>query len=83
MTEKNGKSRRSSRRFVVVELAYSRLLNFPPPRQPRYRKADNSVRSTGGAIKVKNAKGEVVMEKVKVTRSEALFIPGNGTNGWA
>eukprot|EP00037_Helgoeca_nana_P018634 m.178316 g.178316 ORF g.178316 m.178316 type:complete len:458 (+) comp24518_c0_seq1:296-1669(+) len=37
-------------------------------REERYHKSDNSVRSTGGAVKVKNAKGEYVLQKVKVKR---------------
>lgn len=37
-------------------------------REEKYHKADNSVRFTGGAVAVRNAKGEVSMEKVRVKR---------------
>eukprot|EP00038_Savillea_parva_P004799 m.142265 g.142265 ORF g.142265 m.142265 type:complete len:53 (+) comp11584_c2_seq6:126-284(+) len=37
-------------------------------REERYRKSSNSIRSTGGAVKVRNEKGEYVMQKVKVKR---------------
>lgn len=38
----------------------------------RYQKADNSIRSTGGAVMVRNAKGELKVEKVKVKRYVAV-----------
>lgn len=64
---------------VYVEwcVEFSKLASFgptdvtdvgPPGSSHRYHKSDNSVRSTGGAVKVKNAKGEYVLQKVKVKR---------------